>query len=135
MTSIIKVINDIERIGDHAKNIAESAQEVKDEKLVFSDEAVDELSKMLEKTMRALKSSYKSYEKDDATEAKVTMKLEEEIDVLEEILRDRHIERLNRKKCNVRSGAIFLDVISNFERISDHAVNISELVLKEAHVG
>lgn len=135
MTSIIKVISDIERIGDHAKNIAESAQEVNDEELVFSAEAVDELSKMLEKTMRTLKTSYKSYKKNDVREAKVTAKLEEEIDVLEEILRDRHIERLKSKKCNVRSGAVFLDVISNFERIGDHAVNISELVLREAHVG
>jgi len=135
MTSIIKVISDIERIGDHAKNIAEAAQEVKDGELVFSDEAISELSKMLEKTMRTLKTSYKCYKRDDIREAKVAIKLEEEVDALEELLRDRHIERLKRKKCNVRSGAVFLDVITNFERIADHAVNISEIVLKEAHIG
>lgn len=131
VASIIKVISDIERIGDHAKNIAEAAQEVKDEGLVFTDEAVDELSKMLDKTMRMLKTSYKSYKKNDIREAKVSARLEEEIDVLEDILRDRHIERLKSRKCSVRSGAVFLDVITNFERIGDHAVNISELVLRE----
>jgi phosphate:Na+ symporter len=134
MASIIKVISDIERIGDHAKNIAESAQELKKEQLVFSSEAMDELKKMYDKTLRIVAASLKSYEKSDVREAEFTIQLEEEIDVLEEILRDRHINRLKTKECNVRSGAVFLDTISNFERIGDHAVNISELVLKEAQM-
>ena len=132
MASIIKVVSDIERIGDHAENIAESAQEAKDEELTFSAEAISELSKMFDKTLRTLQASYSSYKKNDLKKADMTIKLEEEIDALEEILRDNHIERLKKKECNVRSGAVFLDVISNFERIGDHAVNISELVLKSA---
>ena len=130
MASIIKVISDIERIGDHAKNIAESAMEIKDNSLNFSEVAIAEIKQMFEQTLKATKTSYESYETNDLTKAHITTKLEDGIDRLEEQLRDNHIDRLNKKICKARSGAIFLDTISNFERIGDHAVNISELILK-----
>ena len=130
ITSMIKIISDIERIGDHGKNIAELAEELKESELTFSSEAIKELKLMLNQTLKTAQASYDSYEFNDHKRAQDTIAFEERIDFLEELLRDKHIERLNQKVCNVRSGAIFLDAISNFERIGDHSVNIAESILK-----
>jgi len=130
LASMIKITSDIERIGDHAKNIAESAIELNDEQLTFSAEAVAELTTMFEQTQKAVSSSYVSFETNNIKEAEITIACENEIDLLEEQLRDQHICRLNKKICNARSGLIFLDTISNLERIGDHSKNIVEYVLK-----
>ena len=130
IASMIKITSDIERIGDHAKNIAEAAKELKDAELSFSEEGFEDLSTMYEKTLDALKTSYHSFETNDITSAKQTIIYENSIDLLEEQLRDNHISRLNKKVCNTRTGLIFLDVISNFERIGDHSKNIAEYVIK-----
>ena len=130
ITSMIKIINDIERIGDHAKNIVEVVQELKDEELSFSDEAIQELSRMFKQTHDAITAAYYSFEGNDITQAAITIASENEIDLLEEQLRDEHISRLNKKVCNARSGVLFLDTISNLERIGDHSKNIAEYVIK-----
>jgi len=130
IASMIKITSDIERIGDHAKNIAESAQELKDEELSFSEEALEELSIMLGKTFDAVRAAYSSFEKNDIEYAATTIGFENEIDLLEEQLRDSHIARLNKKICSTRSGLVFLDTISNLERIGDHSKNIAEYVIK-----
>lgn len=130
IASMIKITSDIERIGDHAKNIAEAAQEVKNEELSFSDIALEELSTMFKQTLDAVTASYRSFKNNDIKYAAITIASENEIDLLEEQLRDEHIARLNKKLCNTRSGLIFLDTISNFERIGDHSKNIAEYVIK-----
>ena len=130
VASTIKITSDIERIGDHAKNIAEAARELKDEELSFSPEALEDLSIMFGKTFDAVRASYNSFAENDITYAAVTIASENEIDLLEEQLRDNHIARLNKKICNTRSGLIFLDTISNLERIGDHSKNIVEYVIK-----
>ena len=130
IASTIKITSDIERIGDHAKNIAESAKELKDEDLSFSLEALEDLSVMFGKTFDAVRASHKSFENDDVKQAASTIAFENEIDLLEEQLRDNHIVRLNKKICNTRSGLVFLDTISNLERIGDHSKNIAEYVIK-----
>ena len=130
IASMIKITSDIERIGDHAKNIAESAQELKEEELSFSEEALEDLSIMFGKTFEAVRASHSSFENDNVKYAASTIAFENEIDLLEEQLRDNHIARLNKKICNTRSGLIFLDTISNLERIGDHSKNIAEYVIK-----
>jgi len=135
ITAMLRVVSDIERIGDHAKNIAELAQEAKESQVSFSSEASKELELMLVQTLKTVKASYESYEYNDLGKAADTIAYEERIDFLEDLLRDKHIDRLNQKICTARAGAIFLDAISNFERIGDHAVNIAESILKEAAVG
>ena len=130
LASMIKITSDIERIGDHAKNIAEAAKELKDEDLSFSEEGLEDLSTMSKQTLEALEASYRSFEANDLKHAEMTIAFENNIDLLEEQLRDKHISRLNKKVCNTRSGLIFLDVISNFERIGDHSKNIAEYVIK-----
>ena len=129
IASMIKIVNDIERIGDHSKNIAELAQEVSTGKLTFTKDALEELKLIYNYTIESIKSSYTSYKTNNREKANDTMIFEENIDRLEELLRDKHIQRLSQNKCNAHSGAVFLDAISNFERIGDHSINIAEYVL------
>lgn len=129
IASMIKIVSDIERIGDHSKNIAELAEEVSTSKLTFTNDAVEELRLMYNYTIESINSSYASYKNNNRQKANDTMIFEENIDRLEELLRDKHIQRLSQNKCNAHSGAVFLDAISNFERIGDHSINIAEYVL------
>ena len=129
IAAMIKIVNDIERIGDHSKNIAELAQEVSTGKLTFTKHALEELKLIYNYTIESIKSSYTSYKTNNREKANDTMIFEENIDRLEELLRDKHIQRLSQNKCNAHSGAVFLDAISNFERIGDHSINIAEYVL------
>ena len=129
IAAMIKIVNDIERIGDHSKNIAELAQEVSTGKLTFTKDALEELKLIYNYTIESIKSSYTSYKTNNREKANDTMIFEENIDRLEELLRDKHIQRLSQNKCNAHSGAVFLDAISNFERIGDHSINIAEYVL------
>ena len=129
IASMIKIVNDIERIGDHSKNIAELAQEVSDSKLTFSNDALEELKLMYNYTIESINSSYTSYKTNSRQKANDTVIFEENIDRLEELLRDKHIQRLSKQKCSAHSGAVFLDAICNFERIGDHSLNIAEYVL------
>jgi len=130
ITAMIKITNDIERIGDHAKNIVEVAQEVNDGSLTFSNDAQLALKEMFNLTKKAVILASQSFEFNDLDKAESTINVENEIDILEEQLRDEHIYRLNKKLCHAASGVLFLDTISNLERIGDHSKNISEYVIK-----
>lgn len=121
------VINDIERVGDHAKNIAELAIEKMNNQVNLGDTAMDELKAMYDITLESLKTSVIAYQsKGEVDKAKIE-KLETEINVFEKGLRVKNIERLNEKACSANSSVIFLDLISNLERIGDHAYNIGKL--------
>lgn len=123
------IINDAERVGDHADNIAELARYRIDEKLIFTSDALDELASMFKKAENVYRKAINSFEYDDLNAAREVQVLEEEIDSLEEKYRFNHIERLNKLMCQPGSGVVFLDVISNIERISDHSSNIANYVL------
>ena len=129
IASLIKINNDLERIGDHAKNIAESAEEFSTCEIKFTEAALAELTTIFSKTIDAVKSAYDSFETHDIAKAKLTANYENEIDILENQYRDNHIKRLKERECSTRSGVIFLDTISNLERIGDHCKNIAEYVL------
>lgn len=128
VSSTFHVINDIERIGDHAENIAELAQEKIKENANIEGEAKKELIEMFNKTFEAVDLAMTSYENRDAYEANKMKKIEEDIDFYEKTLRESNIVRLNKKVCSANSSTIFLDLISNFERIGDHSTNIAESV-------
>jgi phosphate:Na+ symporter len=129
ITNLYHTTNDVERIGDHAENIAELAQLSIDNNLFFSDIAISELEDMASRVGSVLRDSITALENDDIELAKTIYSQEQEIDNLEESLRDSHIERLNKQLCHPSSGVIFLDIVSNLERIADHATNISKTVL------
>lgn len=128
VAAMFHVVNDIERIGDHAENIADLASEKMSKHIVFSEEATKELLSMFNYTVNALEMSIDCFKNYNKEKARTVRGVEERIDNLEKELRASHIRRLNTGVCNATVGAIFLDVISNFERIGDHAVNIAEII-------
>lgn len=128
VTSTFHVINDIERIGDHAENIAELAQRKMQENAHIDGEAKTELIDMFNKTFEAVTLAMKSYDNRDVDEALKIKSIEENIDTYEKDLRESNIVRLNKKVCSASASTIFLDLISNFERIGDHSTNIAESV-------
>ena len=122
------VINDIERIGDHAKNITELAIEKQKSKVSIDGEAREELINMYNRTLEAVTVALDSYKKKDSIAANKIKEIESSIDKYEKDLRENNIARLNKKICNANVSAIFLDLISNLERIGDHSTNIAERV-------
>lgn len=126
---LFNLVNDIERIGDHAENIAELSQIAIEDRLDFSDEAMEEYENIFSKSHKVFKKSLEAFENNDYNIAKEALKLEEEVDLLEEEYRFNHIERLNKFQCNPSSGVVFLDILSNLERVSDHSFNIALYVI------
>ncbi len=131
ITGFLNTANDIERVGDHAKNIVELAQFKYDNNLPFSDTAIAELKEMFNKVEEIYSVSLNALEKEDRHIAEQVLKHEDVVDEMEKHLRSNHIDRLNSGKCFPASGVIFLDVISNLERIGDHSYNIAQTVLDE----
>ncbi|MFD3155653.1 Na/Pi cotransporter family protein [Haloimpatiens sp. FM7330] len=129
VTSMFHLVNDVERIGDHAENVADLSSEKIQKGIKFSQEAKDELEQMYTQILNAVTFSIESIKNRDIKKAKKVLEIEEKIDMLEKELRTSHIKRLNREVCNATGGAIFLDIISNFERIGDHSNNIAQYTL------
>lgn len=123
--NMFNTINDIERIGDHADNLAELAVHRIENKLKISDHAIEELKYMGERVEKSILQAITSLETSDRSVANQVIEREGEIDLMEKTLRKEHIRRLNEQKCAPAAGVIFLDVISNLERIGDHASNIA----------
>jgi len=128
---LFNTVNDIERLGDHAENIAELAEYKMKHQLQFSSEANDELVNMSEVAKKAIKTALNSIDIEDGDEANKVIGIEERIDVLERSLRKKHIRRLSDGACQPRAGVVYLDVISNIERVGDHAMNIAEVYMTE----
>lgn len=128
-TNLYHTVSDIERIGDHSENLVELAQYRLEHNLSFSNIALDELKGMVEKINSMISDVITSLETDNIALARTINEKEEEIDEMEENYRDEHIHRLNKRLCQPSSGVIFLDILSNLERIADHAANISKTVL------
>lgn len=126
---LFNTINDIERVGDHAENIAELAQDLLDNNLHFSDAAIDELRQMSALVIQSYMDSLTALQSIDGGLAMRVVKTEGRIDYLEKTLRASHIGRLSTQQCIPSSGIIFLDVISNLERIADHSSNIAMAVM------
>lgn len=129
---LFNTINDIERVGDHADNIAELAIYRIENKLKFSDQAIEELNIMHERVVKSYREALTALKTGDMKIAQRVVEREGEIDLMEKTLRANHIGRLNNQQCVPGSGVIFLDIISNLERIADHASNIALAVL-DAH--
>ena len=127
--SLFNTVNDIERIGDHAENIAELAQDIIDSDLKLSKQGTEEVRELYNKVIATYEYALQAMKTYDVDLACKVIKMEEQVDIMEKSCRANHIHRLNNSLCSIDSGIIFLDLISNLERISDHAVNIAQQVI------
>lgn len=129
--NLFENIHDVERVGDHVENIIELLEYKESNKVWLSEEAYEELTNMYKLTMDTVKLALEALDKQDVALAEQVFINENEIDVLERQLRKRHIQRLNDGLCSASAGIVFADIISNLERIGDHAKNIADTVKQQ----
>lgn len=130
VTKILHSIGNFERISDHARNLAESAEELSGKSLELSEHALAELDKLETAVKEILDITVAAYETNDVALAKKVEPLEEVIDVLTETIKVRHIGRLRKGECTIENGFVLSDMLNNYERISDHCSNIAMAVLE-----
>ena len=135
VSRLLHAIGDFERIGDHAVNIQESAQELHDKELRFSDSAREELQVLLSALDDILDLTIRSFQAADVETARRVEPLEETIDQLIEEIRSRHIQRLQAGQCTIQLGFVLSDLLTNIERASDHCSNIAVSVIEECSGG
>ena len=128
VNNMFNTITDIERAGDHAENIAEQAKFAEEHAISFSEIGQDDIRKISKTVVDSFHASIEAFEKNDLDMVVKTAHLEDQVDDMEEDMRETHIERLNSGACAPQAGVVFLDVISDLERISDHADNIAGYV-------
>lgn len=124
-TAILKVIGDFERISDHAVNILESAEELRDKHLTLTEEALKEYDVIAAAVDEVLSSTLQAFRMNDPAIAMKVEPLEQVIDALKEHLRTNHIVRMQERKCTAQVGFIWSDILTNLERVSDHCSNIA----------
>lgn len=128
---LFHVVNDIERIGDHAENAADSAVLRKEKNISFSKEAEAELLEMLHRVIKITNYSIDMFSNNSKEHLQEILDLENGIDQMERDLQEAHVERLKKGKCKQEAGMIFSDIISGLERVADHATNIAFSILDE----
>ena len=127
------MIGDFERISDHAVNILESAEEIKDKKLTFSETAKTELKTMFDAVNEILDIALSAFEKNDLALAIKVEPLEQVIDYLKDYLKTQHILRLQHGECTIEMGFVLSDLLTNLERVSDHCSNIACCLIEISH--
>ena len=131
ISRLLHAIGDFERIGDHILNLQQSAKELHDKQLRFSDAAREELAVLTHLMQDILDASLSCFREDDPIAAQQVEPLEETIDQLIEEIRSRHIRRLQTGECTIQLGFVLNDLLNNFERVSDHCSNIAVSVIEE----
>jgi phosphate:Na+ symporter len=131
VNNLFHAIIDVERVSDHAENLAELAQYKIENGIVFSDEGVSELKEICDMVKESFRTALEAREKGTMSLVRKVTNLEDEVDSLEEELRDKHIQRLSSGLCTPSKGVVYLDILSNVERVSDHANNIVTCVMDE----
>lgn len=126
---LFHIANDIERIGDHAENIADNARRRKESGSVFSKEAKNEMNDMLIMVNQIIEFSIDMFDKGSEEHLQDVLLLEEKVDKKERELQQKHVDRLTRQECTPEAGMLFSDVVSGLERVADHATNIAFSVL------
>lgn len=126
---LLRMIGDFERISDHAVNLAESAQELRDKNMNFSPDAMEELNVLKSAVEEIITLTMGAYEGKDLSAAARVEPLEQVIDELKEFLRKNHILRLQQEKCSIEAGFVWSDLLTNLERASDHCSNIAGCIM------
>jgi phosphate:Na+ symporter len=129
IVSMMHMVNDLERIGDHCENLWQLCRRRSNQKIVFSDIAQQEIAEISKVTRGFLAAMVKALEERDTQIFAEAERLEDAIDQLEEELRNNHIRRLNTGECTVNSGLIFIDMLHNFEKIADHSLSLAKAIV------
>ncbi|MFQ4184529.1 sodium-dependent phosphate transporter [Clostridioides difficile] len=127
---LFNTVNDIERVSDHAENIAELAMSVKEMNISFSDSAIREIYEIYNKTITNFKDALIVLDVKDFELVNKVLEVENEVNYLEKTFKNSHMIRLNNGSCTIDAGVLYLDLLTNLERISDHSTNIVKQVLK-----
>lgn len=133
VSKLLHIIGDFERISDHAVNVAESAQEMHEKGLIFSDGAKKELNIMIDAINEILDLSLEAFENNDLEKAVIVEPLEQVIDKLKLQLKSSHVTRLRKNECTIEMGFILSDLVTNLERVSDHCSNVAVCIIEIAH--
>ena len=128
---LFHVVNDIERIGDHAENIADAAEARMKQNIGFSESAKRELSSMLDMVIKITTYALDMFSSNNQEHMQEILDLEDQVDETERELQESHIQRLTRGECTASAGMMFSDIISGLERVSDHATNIAFSLLDD----
>ena len=128
---LFHVVNDIERIGDHAENMADAARSRIERNIEFSDQAKKELSGMLDMVIKITTYALDMFSNNNQEHMQEILDLEDKVDEAERILQESHIQRLTQKECTASAGMMFSDIISGLERVSDHATNIAFSLMED----
>ncbi len=126
---MFNTVNDIERIGDHAENIAELAKGSIENKIKLSEKGQIETKEIYEKVLMSVEYSISALKEDNKDLANSVFEIENEVDAMDKSFRANHMKRLNENTCSIDSGIIYLDLLNNLERIADHSLNIAQRVL------
>ena len=131
LTNILDSSRDLERIGDHAEALINLNDYLQRKNVQFSEAALEELAEIYLKTSDFVKDALESVENNDLEKAQALIERHEDINNMERVLRKTHIKRLNNGECSPQAGVNFIDIISHYTRVSDHAMNLAEKVLAE----
>ena len=131
LTNILDSSRDLERIGDHAEGLLNLTDYLQRKDVHFSEAALEELADIYQKTTAFIKDALDSVENNDIEKAQSLIERHKEINNMERILRKTHIKRLNKGECSTQAGVNFIDIISHYTRVSDHATNLAEKVIAE----
>lgn len=134
VNDLFHTITNIERVGDHAENLAELALEKIKDSIYLSDEAYKELEEITTAAVDSFDNAILALETEDEKYINLVADLEKKVDELKDKLRQRHIDRLSKGICTSENGVIFIDALINLERVSDHSLNIANFVKDELHL-
>ena len=130
---VLRAIGDFERLGDHAMNLVDIAKEIHDKKLQFSEKAMKEMEILTEALEDILERAYRVYKTSDEVAAVDIEPLEQVIDYLTRDIKANHVRRLQEGTCTIETGFVLSDILTNFERVSDHCSNIAVSVIETTH--
>lgn len=133
VSKLLHMIGDFERIGDHAVNIVESADEVTNKGLAFSEDAKKELNVMIAAVSEILDLSLDAFKNNDLEKAYAVEPLEQVVDMLKLQLKSAHVNRLRKNECTIEMGFVHSDLLTNLERVSDHCSNVAACMIEIAH--
>jgi len=130
---VLRVINDFERLGDHAVNLVDVAEEIHEKQIKFTPEAQKEITVLTDAIREILENTFTIYENPDEKAAANIEPLEQVIDNLTRDIKANHVQRLQKGMCTIETGFVLTDLLNNFERVSDHCSNIAVLMIETAH--